>query len=232
MNRPFLAGAFAVLGIFAFHLQAPPASRTQLGLACGRRAKRWTLPLCCVNTGVFAVLAWSPLHIFTVRECPCKEGPVHAIPLSGIRSARMMRKFGLCNSRQSDGAAYSSLAFHYIPDFAALVRVLAGLVRPGGTLLFVVFLCAYLAVAFKKDRIVVNGFVFRANCSAASGARNAGRSRCGRSSISRYRRCVSQSDAFGQAVRPDRHTVRGSAGRHHKTGSATTGSDPDAGGCL
>ncbi len=31
---------------------------------------------------------------------------------------------------------YSSLAFHYIPDFAALVRVLAGLVRPGGTLLF------------------------------------------------------------------------------------------------
>ena len=64
MNRTFLAGAFAVLGIFAFHLQAFRYTRRLF--ACGRRAKRWTLPLCCVNTGVFAVLAWSPLHIFTV----------------------------------------------------------------------------------------------------------------------------------------------------------------------
>ncbi len=64
MNRTFLAGAFAVLGIFAFHLQAFRYTRRLF--ACGRRAKRWTLPLCCVNTGIFAVLAWSPLHIFTV----------------------------------------------------------------------------------------------------------------------------------------------------------------------
>ncbi len=64
MSRTLGAGIFAVLGMFAFHLQSLVYTRRLL--APGRRPSQW-LPLACiVNTGVFAVLAWAPVHIFTV----------------------------------------------------------------------------------------------------------------------------------------------------------------------